>query len=383
MKHKFISKRYWNNISTSMGESVSLAKRYDDIINLSIGDPDLTTNEIIINGAFQDAKDGHTHYTDTLGDLELRKEICKYYNDFYNYKISLNECMVTTSGCHAMWLILEAILDDGDEVIIPEPYFTPYLQQVELARGKAVFLETLEEEEFQINIERLEKCITNRTKALIINTPNNPTGTCFSRETLENIAYIAKKHDLIVIADDIYTAFSYSEPFIPITTLDGMKERTISIRSFSKDYCMTGWRIGYIIAEEFFINIIKDINENNVFTAPSISQRGALHALRNREEVQEEIIAEFKERSYYAYERIRGIQYLSVLPPRGSMYMFVNIKRTGLSSKEFCDKLLKKYHILAIPGDAFGKSGEGYVRIALTVGVSKLKEAFDRLNMEF
>lgn len=383
MKHKFISKRYWNNISTSMGESVALARRYNDIINLSIGDPDLTTNEIIINSAFEDAKDGHTHYTDTLGDLELRKEICKYYNEMYKYKVNLSECMVTTSGCHAMWLILESILDDGDEVIIPEPYFTPYLQQVELARGKAVFLETFEEEEFQVNIERLEKCITNRTKALIINTPNNPTGTCFSRKTLENIAYIAKKYDLIVIADDIYTAFSYSEPFIPITSLEGMSERTISIRSFSKDYCMTGWRIGYVIAPEFIINIMKDVNENNVFTAPSISQRGALHALRNREEVQESIVGEFKERSYYAYERIREIPYLSVLPPRGSMYMFVNIKKTGLTSKEFCNKLLEKYHILAIPGDAFGKSGEGYVRIALTVGVPKLKEAFDRLNIEF
>ncbi len=182
-----------------------------------------------------------------------------------------------------------------------------------------------------------------------------------------------------------------------------MKERTISIRSFSKDYCMTGWRIGYVIAPKEIIQIMKDVNENNVFTAPSISQRAALHALRMRKEIQPGIIEEFKNRAYYAYERIREIPYLSVLieefknrayyayerireipylsvlEPRGSLYLFVNIKKTGSTSREFCDKLLNEHHILAIPGDAFGKSGEGYIRIALTVGVNKLKEAFDRL----
>lgn len=380
MKHKFISKRYWNNISTPMGISGDLAKKYDDIINLSLGDPDLNTDLRIIEEAFNDASNGHTHYTDPLGDEELRVEISKYYKEEFNYDVALNECLVTTSGCHAMWLILESILDDGDEVIIPEPYFTPYPDQVKLARGKAVLLETFEEEMFQVNVERLEKCITNRTKAIIINTPSNPTGTCFSKATLEDIAKIAMKYDLIVIADDIYTAFSYAEPFIPITTLDGMKERTISIRSFSKDYCMTGWRIGYVIAPKEIIQIMKDVNENNVFTAPSISQRAALHALRIRKEVQPAIIEEFKNRAYYAYERIREIPYLSVLEPRGSLYLFVNIKKTGLTSREFCDKLLNEYHILAIPGDAFGKSGEGYIRIALTLGVNKLKEAFDRLS---
>lgn len=380
MKHKFISKRYWNNTSTPMGASGELAKKYDDIINLSLGDPDLNTDLRIIEEAFKDASNGHTHYTSALGDEELRLEIAKYYKKEFNYDLALEECLITTSGCHAMWLILEAILDDGDEVIIPEPYFTPYPDQVKLARGKAVFLETFEEEMFQVNIERLEKCITNRTKAIIINTPSNPTGTCFSKETLEDIAKVAISHDLIVIADDIYTSFSYAEPFIPITTLEGMKERTISIRSFSKDYCMTGWRIGYVIANKEIIQIMKDVNENNVFTAPSISQRAALHALKMREEVQPGIVEEFKNRAFYAYERIKEIPYLSVLKPRGSLYLFVNIKNTGLTSREFCDKLLHEHHILALPGDAFGKSGEGYIRIALTVGVDKLKEAFDRLK---
>lgn len=380
MKHKFISKRYWNSISTPMGESASLLNKFDDIIDFSLGDPDFTTPEPIIDLAMKDAKDGHTHYTDFYGDPELRDEITKFYKDEYGLDVRREEIMVTTSGCHAMWLVLEAILDDGDEVIVPDPYFTPYPQQVQLTRGKPVFLPTYEEEMFEINVERLEKLITNRTKALIVNTPNNPTGTCFKRKTMEDIARVAKRHDLIVIADDVYTEFSFEEPFIPMVTIDGMRERTITISSFSKNFAMTGWRIGYILAPDFIIKIVKDINENNVFTAPSISQRAALHALRMRKEICPPIVNEIKDRMMYAYDRICKIPKLSCLPPRGSMYLFVNIKETGLNSIEFCDVLLKEAHIVALPGIAFGNCGEGYIRLALTIGIPEMKEAFDRIE---
>lgn len=380
MKHQFLSKRYWNNSSTAMGKSVGLAGKYDDLINLSIGDPDLTTDIRIIEAAFADAKAGHTHYTDSLGQLELREAICRDHKKRFDDLVPIKECMVTTSGCHAMWLVLETILDDGDEVIIHEPYFTPYIQQIKLARGKAVVLETVEEDAFQVDTEKLKGLITNRTKAIIINTPNNPTGTCFSKKTLEAIARVAIEHDLIVIADDIYTAFSYDELFIPIRTIEGMSERTITIGSFSKDYCMTGWRIGYVLAPSFIINTMVNVNENNVFTAPSISQRAALHALALREEVQPPIVEEFKRRALYAYERIQNIKSMSVLPPRGSIYLFANIKGTGLTSQEVVDELLKEAHVLVIPGNAFGASGEGYIRIALTVGINQLEEAFDRIE---
>lgn len=382
MKHPFIAKRYWNTEMTPMGKSADLLKQFDDIINFSLGDPDLTTDERIITKAFEDAKAGHTHYTNPLGDEELRTEIVNYYQEEYNYTITPEECLVTTSGCHAMWLIMETLLDDGDEVIVIEPYFTPYPDQIALARGKAVFLKTYEEEGFQINIERLRACISYRTKAIIVNTPSNPTGVCLTRESLEKIAEVAIEKDLVVIADDIYTAFSFAEPFIPITTLEGMRERTISIRSFSKDYCMTGWRIGYILAPVELIQMMQMINENNVFTAPSISQRAAMWALRMRKEIQPPIVKEFRERVAYAYARIQDIPKLSVLPPKGSIYLFVNIKETGLSSQAFCDYLLANSHILAIPGNAFGEAGEGYIRIALTVGVETLREAFDRIEKD-
>ena len=381
MKHKFIAKRYWKDQSTAMGQSDVMAKSFDDVINLSLGDPDLITDDIIIEGAFKDAKAGHTKYTDFRGDPELRAEICKFYKEEYDMDVKDEEVFVCASGCLAMYLVLEAILDDGDEVIMQAPYFTPYPQQVELARGIPVELPTYEEEDFQIDTDRLESLINERTKAIIINSPSNPTGNCLTVETMEKIAAIAKKYDLIVISDDIYTSFSYQNPFVPIASLNGMKERTIVINSFSKNFTMTGWRIGNIIAPDYIIQIIQQINENVVFTAPSISQRAAIYALRNRDIIQPPMIEEYRKRMFYAAERINEIPKLSVIyPPKGSFYLFMNIKKTGLTSVQACDLILKEAHVLMLPGNAFGKCGEGYVRIACTVGVDKLKEAFDRIS---
>ena len=380
MKHKFIAKRYWKDQSTAMGQSDVLAKSFDDVINLSLGDPDLITDDIIIEGAFKDAKAGHTKYTDFRGDPELRKEICRYYKEEYGMDVKDEEVFVSTSACLGMYLALEAILDDGDEVILQAPYFTPYPQQVELARGIPVELPTYEEEDFQIDTGRLESLINERTKAVVINSPSNPTGNCLTVETMEKIAAIAKKHDLIVISDDIYTSFSYQNPFVPIASLAGMRERTIILNSFSKNFTMTGWRIGNIIAPDYIIRTIQQINENVVFTAPSISQRAAIYALRNRDVIQPPMIEEYRKRMFYAAERINEIPKLSVIyPPKGSFYLFMNIKESGLTSVEACDLILKEAHVLMLPGNAFGNCGEGYVRIACTVNVDTLKEAFDRI----
>lgn len=380
MKHRFLAKRYWNNTTTAMGAAADLVNRYDDLINLSLGDPDYITDKIIIDGAFGDAHGGHTRYTDPQGQLELREEISRFYREQHRYEVDPNHIMAVVGACHGMYLVLEAILDDGDEVIVPAPYFTPYDHQIGLAGGKPVILETYEEDGFQIDIERMKSLITNRTKAIIINTPNNPTGACLSHQTLEAVAKVAKDHDLIVIADDVYGAFSFSEPFEPMAVFEGMAERTITIGSFSKDYAMTGWRIGYVIGPDFLVSCIRDINEGVCFSAPSISQRAAIHALRNREKVQPEMIGEYKKRVYYAHDRIKDIPNMSAIAPQGSFYIFVNIKKTGLHSEEVSKKLLEEAHVLVIPGNAFGQCGEGYVRIACTVGVEKLKDAFDRIE---
>ena len=381
MKHRFIAKRYWKDQSTAMGQSDVLAKSFDDVIDLSLGDPDLTTHEDIIEAAFKDARAGHTKYTDFRGDPELRQAIIDYYKEEYKMDIADEEIFVAASGCLAMYLVLEAIIDDGDEVILQAPFFTPYPQQVELARGIPVELPTYEEEDFQIDVQRLESLITERTKALVINSPSNPTGNCLTVETMEKIAEIAEKYDLIVISDDIYTAFSYQNPFVPFASLPGMQERTIIINSFSKNFTMTGWRVGNIIAPDYIIKIVQQINENVVFTAPSISQRAAIYALHHRDEIQPAMIEEYKNRMFYAAERITDIPKISVInPPKGSFYLFINIKETGLSSVEAADMLLREAHVLTLPGNAFGECGEGYVRIACTVNIDTLREAFDRIE---
>ena len=380
MKHRFIAKRYWKDQSTAMGKSDEMAKSFNDVINLSLGDPDLITDDIIIDGAFKDAKAGHTKYTDFRGDPELREEICRYYKEEYAMDVENEEVFVCASACLGMYLALEAITDPGDEVILQAPYFTPYPQQVELAGGIPVELATYEEDDFQICIDRLESLITERTKALVINSPSNPTGNCLTVETMEKIAEIAEKHDLIVIADDIYTSFSYRNPFVPFASLPGMRERTITLNSFSKNFTMTGWRVGNIIAPNYIIKTIQQINENVVFTAPSVSQRAAIYALRHRAEIQPAMIEEYRSRMFYAAERINEIPKLSVLyPPKGSFYLFVNIKETGLTSEEAADRILEEAHVLTLPGNAFGSCGEGYLRIACTVDKKTLGEAFDRI----
>ncbi len=375
-----ISKRYQNLQKTPMGEVWDFINKYDDVINLSIGDPDIITPELIIDKMAEDAKAGHTKYTDYRGYKELRDEIAKFYKEEYQIAVEDEEIFISAGGCVSMYLVLEAILDDGDEVIIPDPYFSPYSSQVKLARGKSVMLPTYEEENFQINIDRLNQIVTPKTKALILNTPNNPTGACLSEATLNEIADFCEINDILVIADDIYTAFSFYEKFMPIVGIKNMKHRTITINSFSKNFVMTGFRVANIIAPKAIIETIQKINENVVFTTPSVSQRAALHALKLRKSIQSEIVEEFKARVDYCISRINKIKNMSVMQNGGSFYVFPNIKATGLSSSEVADILMKESHILVLPGDAFGDCGQGYIRIACTVEIPKLKEAFDRIE---
>lgn len=380
MKHKFVAKRYWKEEVPPMSIVDKLAQRYDDVIDLSLGDPDLVTDPIIIDKAFEDARKGHTKYTDFRGDAELRQEIRNYYKEEYDYEVDDEEIFVTASGTHAMCLAFCGILDPGDEVIIHAPYYTYYTTQIKFAGGVPVILDCYEEEGFQLNVQRMEKLITERTKAIVVNTPNNPTGVCMTRETLMAVAELAKKYDLLVVADDIYTAYSFGEPFIPMTSLPGMKERTITLNSYSKDYTMTGWRVGQIIAPPPVIRAINSVNDAVMFTAPSISQRAAIHAIRNRKTVQPPMIEEYKKRVFYAADRINAMKNLSVMPPQGTFYLLINIKKLGMDCMRVSDLILNEAHVLTVPGISFGACGEGYVRIACTKEIEVLKEAFDRME---
>ena len=380
MKHKFIAKRYWIDQTTPMGAVDDRAKLYTNVINLSLGDPDQTTDEGIIQFAFQEALKGHTHYTDFRGDPELRQEIRNFYREEFKAVVDDPEIMVTASACLGVYLTLEAVLDPGDEVILPAPYFTPYYQQVQLAGGVPVELETFEEENFQVDLQQLENAITDRTRAIIVNSPRNPTGAVFSEETLQVIGDIAIKRDLLIIADEVYQAYVFNGTFQSLITMNDIRDRLVIVNTFSKDYNMTGWRIGNIIAPREIIRICQQINENVVFTAPSISQRAAIYALRNRKDILPRVSEVYKKRVYYAADRIRRIPWMSVLEPQGTFYLFVNIKKSGLTSEQASELILDQAKVLTIPGNSFGHSGEGYLRIACTVSQEKLKEAFDRIE---
>ena len=383
MEQRFLAKCYCKDEDEAMGigQIAGLAENFNDVINLSIGDPDILTPEPIIRQAFEDAMAGHTKYTDSRGDKELREAIAKCYEEDLGISLADEEIMVTTSGCIAMYLALEAILDDGDEVIVPSPYFTIYKTQIELAGGRIVELDTFEEDCWQIDPVRLEAAITPRTKAIILNSPNNPTGSCLSRETMEKIAKVAEKYDLVIVSDEIYTIYSFAQEFIPFSSIDGMRERTITVNSFSKNFVMTGWRVGALIAPPHIIDVMRKIDENLVYCTPSISQRAALKALSCRREVWPKLSRIFRERVYYAAERINKIPNMSVIyPPMGSFYLFANIKDTGLTSEEAAQEIFNKAHVVMIPGNVFGACGQGYLRIACTVDISELKEAFDRIE---
>lgn len=381
MARTYLSKRYSNDFGNAMGQSDVAAKKFSDVINMSIGNPDRTTHESIIEAAFRDAKNGYTGYSDFQGDPELRAEVSKFYKEEYGMDVADDEILITSSATIAMYLTLEAILDDGDEVIMQAPYFTPYADQIKLARGVAVELPTYEAEDFQVDLDRLRNLITHKTKAIIINTPSNPTGNCLTIETMNGIAEIAEKYDLIVIADDIYTDYSYEEKFFPFAGLPGMRKRTVVLNSFSKGFNMTGWRVGNVIAPSYMIKAMQFINDNISFTVPTMSQRAAIFALRHRHEIQPEIIAEYKKRMYYGAERANSIPWMHVIyPPKGAFYLFPNIMATGMSSQEVTDMILQEAHVLVLPGNAFGKCGEGHIRISLTVSMEDIKEAFDRIE---
>ncbi len=376
---QLLNQRFLVPQSSAMAEVTEMAARYGDVINLSIGDPDIPTPRGIIQQVYEDALAGHTKYTDPRGYPELRQAIRDFYREEYGDQVEDQEVFVTASGVVGMYLAMQVLLDPGDEVIIPDPYFTCYADQVQAAGGVPVFLPTREEEGFAIDLERLESLVTPRTKAVLINTPNNPTGACLSRKQLEQLAEFCMGHDLYVVADDIYTNFTYGEPFFPIRALPGMGERTITVNSFSKNFIMTGFRVGNIIAPAEVVRALKQMNEYVVYSAPALSQRGALWALRERAKLEPPILQQFRERMEYAAKRINQVGWMTVPVPQGSIYLFPSIRRTGMTSAQVTRRILEEAHVLVLPGDTFGACGEGYLRIACTVENSVMGEAMDRI----
>ena len=379
MKRSYIARRFQSSGAGLSLDTEALAK-YKDIIDLSIGDTDFTTDESIINAAFRDAKAGHTHYGDPKGDPELIDAVCRAWEEDFGQRLPRDHVLVSASSCLGMALVMLAILDPGDEVIVFSPYFAMYRSQIELAGGVCVDVPTYASENYAISEERLRAAITPRTKAIIFNNPTNPTGMAYDRSTLELLAKIAQEYDLLVAADEIYTTYIYEGDYIPLRTLPGMLDRTITLNSFSKNFLMTGWRVGVIIAESTLIATMNQINGSLIYSAPSISQRAAIAALENRARIRERYIAAYRERIFYSADRLEKIPYLSLVRPKGTFYLFPGVEKTGLSAGEFCKERLERAHILVSPGDVFGLAGKQHFRIACTVDIEKLREAYDRME---
>ncbi|MFB8724619.1 pyridoxal phosphate-dependent aminotransferase [Enterococcus casseliflavus] len=378
MNRPLIAERFLQPEENLLMEIATLAKKTSNLIDLSIGDPDLITDATIIDAAFADVKAGHTKYTASDGSADFIQTVVDFYQKQYQLTFSPSQVRGTVGALHGMYLALAAIIDPGDEVIIHEPYFSPYKQQVELVGGVPVFIPTFEKDGFQIDVEVLKAAITEKTRAIIINSPNNPTGAVFSPETFEKIAAVAIDHDLLILSDEVYEAFCFDDTFVPMAAF--APENTITFSSFSKAFAMTGWRIGYMIAPESINLTAKLINEAIAYSAPTPSQRAGIYALNHYDTLVPQVVAVFKERLTYIEQRVAEIPFLSLSPVKGSMYAFINIEQTGLDSVSFVEKLLKETSVLMIPGKAFGETtGDGYVRLAATQSLDLLKEAFDRI----
>lgn len=377
MTKQFVARRF-RQYAEGTGQSAPAV--YEDLIDLSIGDTDYITDKRIIDAAYEGALAGYTRYGNPNGDPELVAAIRTAWKEDFGEVIPEGEIVITASSCMGMALAMLATVDPGDEVIVFGPYFFVYKQQIELAGGVCVEVPTVPEEGYRINEELLRGAVTPKTKAIILNNPCNPTGAFYDRDTLEKVARVARENDLLIVADEIYTRYVYEGEFVPIRTLPGMAERTLTLNSFSKNFMMTGWRIGCAIGRAEILRTMMEINGGMVFSAPGISQRAAIRALSLRDEIEKTYIEQYRRRTFYAAERAEKIPYLSVVKPKGTFYLFPGIEKTGLTDEEFCEKLLREAHIRVTPGYAFGESGRGHFRIACTVAEEKLREAFDRME---
>ena len=355
---------------------------YEDIIDLSIGDPDFTTDSAVIDAAMQDAHRGYTHYGVPQGDPELIAEIVDFWAQDYGLKISAQQVLVTPSSALGMAQTLMALLNPGEEVVVFSPYFPIYTQQIYLAGGVTTEVALSACAGYEVDAQALEAAITPRTKAVIVNNPVNPTGVTWSRESLEVVAQIAQAHDLVVIADETYTdlVFDPTRPLIPFSSLEGMASRTVTLNSFSKNYMMTGWRIGFAVAPPQIIAAMSRISDSLEYAATSVSQRAALHALRMRRQLRQKYVAEFGRRLNYVADRLAAMQHFELVRPSGTFYLFPRFTAAPLSGGEVRELLLHRAHVLVSPGEAFGSHTAGHVRLACTVEQPKLVEACDRLE---
>jgi aminotransferase len=352
----------------------------EDVISLGVGEPDFVTPDQIRRAGILSLERGETHYSSNSGMLELREELAKHLAKRYEVEYDPEtEILITVGVSEALHISLMALVDPGDEVIVPEPCYVSYKPGIIFAGGVPVVLETRCEDDFQIIPQAIEAAITPRTKGLLIGYPNNPTGAVMPREILIEIAKIAEEHGLVVFSDEIYDRLVYGIEHTCFASLPGMRDRTVLLGGFSKSYAMTGWRIGYVAGNGEVVGAIRKLHQYAIMCAPTTAQVAAIEALRNGEEAVQAMVQEYDKRRRAIVKGLNDLG-LSCFEPRGAFYAFPSIARTGLSSDEFSERLLFEERVAVVPGSAFGECGEGFVRCSYATSLPDIEEALRRIG---
>jgi len=376
----YIAKKVEEIKPSGIRKFFDLASGMEGVISLGVGEPDFVTSWSAREAAILSLEQGYTSYTANAGLLELRMEIAHYMKKQFAVQYeSKSEIIVTVGASQAIDIALRAILDPGDEVIVLEPSFVSYIPLVEMAGGCAIAVQTLKENDFKVLPSQLEEAITAKTKAIMICSPNNPTGSTLSKEELEGIAAIAKEHDLLVISDEIYAELCYDEAYTSMGAIEGMRDRTILISGFSKGFAMTGWRLGFVCAEQSLIQAMLKIHQYSLMCAPTMAQFAGLDSLRNGPNDVEEMKKSYHRRRNYIVESLNEMG-LTCHVPGGAFYAFPSIVSTGMSSDEFAEKLLVEEKVAVVPGNVFGISGEGHIRCSYATSLEQLQEAMKRIK---
>jgi aminotransferase len=357
-----------------------IVSQMEDVVSLGVGEPDFVTPWRIREAAIYSLERGFTQYTSNYGLLELRQEVARLLDRRCGVEYRPEgEVLITVGVSEGLDLALRAILNPGDEVLIPEPCYVSYKPCTLFAGGVPVTVVSHADTGFRVRIEELEKRVTSRTRALLINFPNNPTGATFRRQDLERLAELARRHDLIVISDEIYSELTYDSRHVSLATLPGMQERTILLNGFSKAFAMTGWRIAYAAGPADLIGAMTKIHQYTMLCASIVAQKAALEACRAGEADMESMVAEYNERRRFFVQGLNNIG-LECLLPEGAFYAFPSIRSTGLTGEQFAERLLHEERVAVVPGTAFGESGEGHVRCSYAASIEQIREALVRME---
>ncbi|HWQ46884.1 MAG TPA: aminotransferase class I/II-fold pyridoxal phosphate-dependent enzyme [Longilinea sp.] len=380
MRESYIAGRIATMKPSGIRRFFDIAATMKDVISLGIGEPDFTTPAPILEAGIRSLRNGETHYTSNHGIIELRRALTEHLERLYGVHYDpASEIVITVGGSEALNLSAIAILDPGDELIVPTPCFVTYQASAVIAGGVPVEVPCHMENNFDIDPQAIEAAITPRTKAILIGFPNNPTGAVSSRENMLALAKIAEKHDLIVFSDEMYDRLVYGVEHVCFSALPGMRERTILLGGFSKDYAMTGWRIGYAAGPQELINGLVRVHQYMVMSAPTMSQTAGLEAILHGERFVEEMRLEYDRRRKLIVKGLNEIG-LPTFEPRGAFYAFPKVSQTGLDDEAFAQRLLQEQHVAVVPGNSFGLGGEGFVRCSYATAYEKIEKALELMG---